>query len=80
MTALLPTLLLSGFIFPIANMPEPLQLLTRIIPARYYLVILRGIVIKGSDLTPFWDQMAALAVYASIVLTLASVRFARQEG
>jgi len=80
MTALLPTLLLSGFIFPIANMPEPLQMLTRIVPARYYLVILRGIVIKGSDLSPFWDQMGALAIYAVIVLTLASVRFARQES
>ena len=80
MTALLPTLLLSGFIFPIANMPEPLQVLTHIIPARYYLVILRGIVIKGSGLGPFWDQMGALAIYAFIVLTLASVRFARQES
>jgi ABC-2 type transport system permease protein len=80
MTALLPTLLLSGFIFPIANMPPPLQLLTRIIPARYYLVILRGVVIKGSDLSPFWDQMGALAIYAGIVLALASVRFARQEA
>ena len=80
MTALLPTLLLSGFIFPIANMPEPLQMLTHIVPARYYLVILRGIVIKGSGLGPFWDQMGALAIYAFIVLTLASLRFARQEG
>ncbi len=80
MTALLPTLLLSGFIFPIANMPQALQLLTHIVPARYYLVILRGIVIKGSDLSPFWDQMGALAIYATVVLTLASVRFARQEG
>jgi ABC-2 type transport system permease protein len=80
MTALLPTLLLSGFIFPIDNMPPALQLLTRIVPARYYLVILRGIVIKGADLSPFWEQMGALAIYATIVLTLASVRFARQEA
>lgn len=80
MTALLPTLLLSGFIFPIANMPEALQVLTHIVPARYFLVILRGIVIKGSDLSPFWDQMAALAIYATVVLTLASARFARQES
>jgi len=80
MTALLPTLLLSGFIFPIANMPPALQVLTHIIPARYYLVILRGIIIKGSDLSPFWDQMGALAIYAAVVLTIASVRFARQES
>ena len=43
-------------------------------------MILRGIVIKGSDLSPFWDQMGALAIYAAVVLTLASVRFARQES
>jgi ABC-2 type transport system permease protein len=80
MTALLPTLLLSGFIFPIDNMPSALQLLTRIIPARYYLVILRGVVIKGAGLGPFGEQMGALAIYAFIVLTLASARFARQES
>jgi ABC-2 type transport system permease protein len=80
MTALLPTLLLSGFIFPISNMPPALQLLTRIVPARYYLVILRGIVLKGAGLSPFWEQVGALGIYAFIVLTLASVRFARQEA
>ncbi|MGD8331925.1 MAG: ABC transporter permease, partial [Acidobacteriota bacterium] len=77
---LLPTLLLSGFIFPISNMPPALQLLTRIVPARYYLVILRGIVLKGAGLSPFWEQVGALGIYAFIVLTLASVRFARQEA
>jgi ABC-2 type transport system permease protein len=80
MTALLPTLLLSGFLFPIRNMPQPLQIISHIVPARYYLVILRGIIVKGSDLSPFWDQMAYLAIYAFIVLTLAAVRFKRQEG
>jgi ABC-2 type transport system permease protein len=80
LTALLPTLLLSGFIFPIRYMPEPLQIVSHIVPARYYLVILRGIIVKGSDLSPFWDQMMYLAIYTTIVLTLASVRFLRQEG
>ncbi len=80
LTALLPTLLLSGFIFPIRHMPEPLQVISHVVPARYYLVILRGIIVKGSDLSPFWDQMAYMAIYAFIVLALASVRFMRQEG
>ena len=80
LSALLPTLLLSGFLFPIRNMPEPLQVISHIVPARYYLVILRGIIVKGSDLSPFWDQMAYLAIYTFIVLTMASVRFMRQEG
>jgi len=80
LSALLPTLLLSGFLFPIRNMPQPLQIISHIVPARYYLVILRGIIVKGSDLSPFWDQMAYLAIYTFIVLTLAAVRFKRQEG
>ena len=61
-------------------MPVPLQVISHIVPARYYLVILRGIIVKGSDLSPFWDQMAYLAIYTFIVLTLAAVRFKRQEG
>ena len=73
-------LLLSGFLFPIRNMPQPLQVISHIVPARYYLAILRGIIVKGSDLSPFWDQMAYLAIYTFIVLTLAAVRFKRQEG
>jgi ABC-2 type transport system permease protein len=77
-TALLPTLLLSGFIFPIHNMPEPLQILTYAVPARYYLVALRGIVLKGAGLTPYWPELASLAGYTVAVLTLASVRFARR--
>lgn len=78
MTALLPTLLLSGFVFPLRNMPEALQALSHIVPARYYLVILRGIVIKGAGLGPYWDQMGYLAVYVVLVLGLAAVRFARK--
>lgn len=80
LSALLPTLLLSGFVFPIRTMPEVLQWITHLVPARYYLVILRGIVIKGSSLAPFWDQMAFLSAYAGIVLALASLRFARETG
>ena len=81
LSALLPTLLLSGFLFPIRNMPQPLQIISYIlVPARYYLVILRGIIVKGSDLSPFWDQMAYLAIYTFVVLALAAVRFKRQEG
>jgi ABC-2 type transport system permease protein len=78
MTSLLPTLLLSGFIFPIYNMPKALQILTYAFPARYYLVTLRGVILKGTDLTPYWDQVLFLAVYTLFVLTVASVRFARQ--
>ena len=78
LTSFLPTLMLSGFIFPISSMPAALQLVTYIVPARYFLVALRGIVLKG---TPVWllaPQMAALTVYALAMLTLASIRLARE--
>ena len=47
LSSFLPTLMLSGFIFPIASMPEALQVVTYVVPARYFLVALRGIVLKG---------------------------------
>jgi ABC-2 type transport system permease protein len=76
----LPTIMLSGFIFPIGSMPTALQVVTYLVPARYFLVALRGIVLKGSALGHLLPQLAALAVYASAMLTLASARLARQRG
>lgn len=78
MTALLPTLLLSGFIFPIRNMPVVLQVISHVVPARYFLVALRGVVLKGSGLGPYVDEIRSLVLYIVIVLTLASIRFARR--
>jgi ABC-2 type transport system permease protein len=78
--AFLPTFLLSGFVFPIANMPRPIQLVTYLTPARYFLVALRGVVLKGVSLVSVWDQVAALSVYGLAVLGLASVRLSRERG
>ncbi len=78
--AFLPTFLLSGFIFPIQNMPRPIQLVTYIVPARYFLVALRGIVLKGVGLATVWRPLAALGIYFVAVLGLASARLARERG
>jgi len=78
LTSFLPTLMLSGFIFPIAAMPPFLQAVTYVVPARYFLVALRGIVLKGVDLSIVWPQCVALGVYATVMLTLASARLRRQ--
>jgi len=78
--AFLPTFLLSGFIFPIQNMPAPIQMVTFVIPARYFLVALRGIVLKGVELGTIWVQLAAMLVYAVAVLGLASARLARERA
>ena len=74
----LPTLMLSGFIFPIASMPVALQAITYAVPARYFLIALRGIVLKGVGAAMFWQELAALAVFAAVVLALASLRLKRE--
>lgn len=80
LVSLLPTIMLSGFIFPIASMPAALQAITYAVPARYFLVALRGIVLKGASLSHLVPQLLALTVYAVVVLGLASVRLARERG
>jgi ABC-2 type transport system permease protein len=78
LTSFLPTLMLSGFIFPISSMPVFLQAVTYIVPARYFLVALRGVVLKGVGPPVFWPDLVALALFAAVTLGLASVRMKRQ--
>ena len=78
LVSFLPTLMLSGFIFPIASMPTFLQLLTYIVPARYFLIALRGVMLKGVGFGPISMDLAALVTFAALILTLASVRLRRQ--
>lgn len=70
-----PAVLLSGFMFPIANMPEVVQWLTYLNPLRYFLVIVRGIFLKGIGSEILWPQMLALALLGSGLLWLAASRF-----
>jgi ABC-2 type transport system permease protein len=76
----LPTFILSGFIFPISSMPRALQIITYAVPARYFLVVLRGIVLKGSSLDVLVVPLSALMIYAMAFLALASVRLAKRHG
>ena len=78
LTSYLPTFMLSGFIFPISSMPEALQAVTYVVPARYFLIALRGIVLKGVGPEAFWQDLVALAVYATVIIGLASLRLRRQ--
>ncbi len=71
----MPAILLSGFIYPIANMPTVIQWLTYLNPLRYFLVIIRGVYLKGIGIRILWPQMAALAILGSAMLTLAASRF-----
>jgi ABC-2 type transport system permease protein len=78
LVAMLPTLILSGFIFPIASMPVGLQVISSVVPARYFLVALRGLVLKGLGLAEVWPALAALGAYAVVVLGLSAVRLAKR--
>ncbi|HVR70105.1 MAG TPA: ABC transporter permease [Vicinamibacteria bacterium] len=80
LVSLLPAVLLSGFIFQIRAMPAFLQLVTYAVPARYYLVILRGVIIKGSGLGPYPEEVAGLALFAVATLGLATLRLVREEA
>jgi ABC-2 type transport system permease protein len=70
-----PAMLLSGFMFPIANMPQPVQYLTYLDPLRYFLVVIRGIFLKGVGLDVLAPQLAALALLGVATLALAVRRF-----
>ena len=75
MFTLLPSIFLSGFFFPLAAMPVWLQALSYVIPLRYFLIIARGIVIKGVGLEALWSEVATLAFFAVLVMTAAAARF-----
>lgn len=77
LSSMLPTLLLSGFIFPISAMPVALRFISHIVPARYFLVALRAIMLKGAGPEYWWPQVVGLAVYGILVLALATVRTIR---
>jgi ABC-2 type transport system permease protein len=74
----LPTFILSGFIFPVASMPLPLQVVSSLVPASHFLVALRGVVLKGSDLWMVGPPVAAMAGYAVVLLVLSSLRLAKR--
>ena len=70
-----PLFILSGFSFPIASMPKVLQWFTYLNPLRYFLVIIRGTFLKGIGLDVLWPELVALAVLATVLLTISILRF-----
>jgi ABC-2 type transport system permease protein len=67
---LLPTIMLSGFIFPVDSLPAPLRLISAVVPARWFLVIVRGIMLKGSGLEVLWQETVILAGLTLLLLTI----------
>lgn len=78
-TSLLPAIILSGFIFPIANMPAPVQALTSIVIPRYYMDALRAIILKGAGLAEIWKDLAHMVALGILFNGLAALRTRRSE-
>jgi ABC-2 type transport system permease protein len=78
LSSFLPTFILSGFVFPLSSMPLAVQAVSYIVPARYFLVALRAIVLKGAGLEAFWEQLVALAIFTVVALGLSGLRLRRE--
>jgi ABC-2 type transport system permease protein len=75
-----PMVLLSGFVFPVAAMPKVVQLLNMINPLKYFLVIIRGIFLKGSGIAVLWPHMLALLIIGTSIVSLSALQFKKKLG
>ncbi len=80
MFVMLPSILLSGFMFPRESMPPLLQMLTNLVPLTYFLQVLRGIILKGNGLDELWGQMLPLTVFGLVIFTISALRFQKRLG
>ncbi|MBN8585202.1 MAG: ABC transporter permease [Ignavibacteria bacterium] len=77
---MLPTFILSGFIFPIESMPWPVQVLTNVTPAKFYIIILRAIILKGVGIEAFWKQILSLLAFAVFFTGIAALKMRKANG
>jgi ABC-2 type transport system permease protein len=78
LSSMLPSMLLSGFIFPVENMPWILRAISNVVPARYYIQALRGVLLKGNGLAEQWPSLLALAAFAALMVAASTRRFQRK--
>ena len=78
LATMLPSLLLSGFFYPIENMPPVLRAVTYLVPARYFLVVIRGIFLKGVGLNVLWQELLFLSAFAIFMLIASSAKFKKR--
>jgi ABC-2 type transport system permease protein len=77
-STLIPTMLLSGFIYPIFNMPKFVQVFTYLIPARYYITVLRDLFLKGNGIVTIWDEALFLFLFAGVMFVFAIAKFKKK--
>lgn len=78
LATMLPAVLLSGFVYAIFNMPVVIQFITHFIPARYFIVILKGIYLKGVGITVLWGQVVFLILFSVLMILLANIKFKKR--
>lgn len=74
----LPSILISGFMFPFDGMPEIAQMIAEILPLTHFNRLIRGIILRGADIMDMWDELVALGIFMLVALTLAIVRFSKR--
>lgn len=80
LSSILPAIILSGFIFPIESMPPPIQVFTYMFPIRYYMVILRGIILKGAGMAILYPEAIILLLFALALITASALKFRKKVG
>jgi ABC-2 type transport system permease protein len=78
MIAFLPSFLLSGFVFPLEQMPLVVQWISYVFPARYMVSLSRGVFLKGADLAQVWPEVSALALISLVLIVLSTVLYSRR--
>jgi ABC-2 type transport system permease protein len=78
LTSMLPIQILSGFVFPVANMPRPLQVIAQIMPATHFIASLRGILLRGNGFAELWTHLLALLAFALVMVLITSAKFRRR--
>lgn len=78
LSAMLPSLLLSGFLFPVENLPWPLWLLSNVVPARFLVALLRGVLLKGAGPGDVWVELVGLVAFGAVTVTLSALAFKRR--
>jgi ABC-2 type transport system permease protein len=74
----LPSILLSGFMFPFAGMPKPVQWLAELLPLTHFLRLIRGVMLRGASLWQLWPEVVALLVFTVAMMALAILRFRKR--
>jgi len=75
MGVMLPSVLLSGYVFPIAGLPLPLRVVSYVLPATHFIRISRGIIIRGASFGDIWQSVAALVAISIVLITLSATAF-----